>query len=215
MTNKPRRDEAAIAQQWADAPTLHEYLKDCAAQLRAAKRSAVGTRDSGSKIHPLEGAVLSLQEFNATQAALKEAARKVNDDLVANRIACIGRTQDTVSLERISASFWIGAQIHWDKDLAVRRAAKIVDLRVVTEPKSAPIEIESSPKPGRPSKKEVIRKAIEEHAKSDPGLMRPKLERFKAYRSYISCHGYNPHQESGFSDKTIEKYETEFRRKSN
>ena len=215
MTDKRRLGAAAIAKQWADAPTLHEHLRDCAAQLRDAKRSSDEIRVSSSEMHPLESAVRSLQEQNAMQSALKEAERTVNDDLVANRVACIGRLQDSAKLEHISASFWIGAQIHWYKNLAVRGAETMIDLRVVSEAVSAPSEPETAPKPGRPSKKEVIRRAIAEYAKSDPGLVHSKGERFRAYRSYISNHGYNPRQEPGFSDKTIEKYETEFRKKYN
>ena len=102
----------------------------------------------------------------------------------------------------------------WGGNSAIRGQEEVVDLRVLTDPKSAPAEPENVPKPGRPSKKSVIKAAIAEHAKSDPGLAQPKNERFKAYRSYIFEQGYNPRRDSGFSDKTIEKYETEFRRKS-
>lgn len=65
--------------------------------------------------------------------------------------------------------------------------------------------------PGRPSNAEVIRAAINDYAKTDSGLRSPCVKRYRAYRSYISAQGIDP--DSGFSDKTFEKYEREFRRK--
>jgi hypothetical protein len=214
MTAKSGRDKTSFAEQWADAPTLDEYMNECAAHLRDAQRSAERTRQPTSEVTPLQGAVLSLQEHSAMRTALKAAMRKICDDLVANRIACIGREKESDNLKHISASFWIGAKIRWDEDTAIRGTKEFVDLRVVTDTMLEPIEPEQRIKPGRPSRKDVILDAITQHAISDPGLMRPKRERFDAYRSYISDQGYDPHQDSGFSEKTLEKFETKFRRKS-
>ena len=69
------------------------------------------------------------------------------------------------------------------------------------------------PGPGRPSKAEVIRAAITDYQKTDPGLSRPPSEQYRTYRSYISPQGYKPYRDAGFSNKTFEKYEREFRPK--
>jgi hypothetical protein len=68
--------------------------------------------------------------------------------------------------------------------------------------------------PGRPSKASVILAAIAEHAKTDLHLERPRPERYRNYRSYARSQGYDPHRDAGFSDKTFEKYEREFRNKT-
>lgn len=87
------------------------------------------------------------------------------------------------------------------------------DFRAITSPVNDEVEAHEPGLPGRPSKGDVILAAIAEHSTNDPGLKLPKSERFRAYRFYISERGYDPHREDGFSDKTIEKFETEFRKK--
>ena len=86
------------------------------------------------------------------------------------------------------------------------------DFRSITSPVNDEVEVHEPGRPGRPSKGDLILAAIAEHSNNDPGLTLPKRERFHAYRSYISERGYDS-REDGFSDKTIEKYETEFRKK--
>lgn len=66
-------------------------------------------------------------------------------------------------------------------------------------------------KPDRPTKREVIIAAIAEYAATDPQLEQPPAVRYRAYRSYISAHGYNVHTTRGFSIKTFEVYERAFR----
>jgi len=67
-------------------------------------------------------------------------------------------------------------------------------------------------KSGRPSEAEVILAAIAAHAVGDPKLKRPRRVRYLAYKSYISEQGYDPDSDAGFSEKTLQKYETTFRK---
>ena len=90
----------------------------------------------------------------------------------------------------------------------------VVDLRVLTKSKPTTIQIEKVSNPGRPSSKSAIWAAIAAHAKKDPTLSQPRKIRFKEYRAHMSQNGYDL-KRPGFSDKTLEKYETEFRRETN
>ena len=67
--------------------------------------------------------------------------------------------------------------------------------------------------PGRPSHANVIRAAIAEQARTDPRLERPRRERYENYRAYAKSQGYDPRRDDGFSEKTFEKYERQFRNK--
>ena len=86
------------------------------------------------------------------------------------------------------------------------------DFRAITSPVIDEVEVHKPGSSGRPSKGDVILAAIAEHSNNDPGLTLPKRERFRAYRSYISEQGHDS-REDGFSEKTIEKFETKYRKK--
>ena len=132
------------------------------------------------------------------------------NDLIAGRLVGLGRPAASYNLEAIDASFWIGAAV--DGDTASRDGAKVIDVRIVN-PADVP-SIQPQPKSGlgRPSQRDLIFEAIADHRKTDPGLKRPRAERLRAYRSYISTKGYDPRIDAGFDVKTIEKYEAAIRR---
>ena len=75
-------------------------------------------------------------------------------------------------------------------------------------------ELRAKGKPGRPSEGEVILAAIAAYRVTDPKLKRPRRERYAAYKSYISSQGYDPRRDQGFSEKTLQKYETKFRKQN-
>ena len=121
--------------------------------------------------------------------------------------------------------------IHWAKGELTVGSTSYFDIRVVRCPVASQESVKPSDKqsatevapdsiaavspqprtgPGRPSNAEVIQAAIEDYARTDPGLRKPRVKRYRAYRTYISGQGIDP--DFGFSDKTFERYESEFRR---
>jgi hypothetical protein len=65
--------------------------------------------------------------------------------------------------------------------------------------------------PGRPSVATDVLAAIAHHAKTDPRLKRPRSVRYRNYRSYLASQTQDPQRYEDISDKTLEKYEREFR----
>ena len=213
MTEQKPHDVSALARQWADAETLCDFLKTRAESIRMATQ---GTETSGkpiSEMSSVEIAVLTLRGNTDLQAALAEAKRGISDEVVAGRIYCIGRRRDSLEFEKVPPSFWIGAKIDWGGDAVGRDDEEFMDLRVLTGSIAAPPEVQDEPRSGRPSKGNVILAAIEKYANDDPGLKGTKSKRFRSYRSYISEQGYDPRTDPGFGDKTIEKFETAYRKK--
>lgn len=122
-------------------------------------------------------------------------------------------------------------KIHWSKGELTVYGTSYFDIRVVRCPVAsqesvqpgdklsvaavapdslAAVSPQPRPGPGRPSNAEVIQAAIENYARTDPSLRKARVKRYRAYRSYISEQGIDP--DLGFSDKTFERYESEFRR---
>ena len=99
-------------------------------------------------------------------------------------------------------------------DSVSRDGTKVMDVRLA--PPDVLQALQDKPQPPTPSSSiaYVIRAAIAEYAKTDPRLRPPPSDRYRAYRSYISSRGFDPRKDRGFSDKTFERYEQEFRRKS-
>jgi hypothetical protein len=154
-----------------------------------------------------------LAELNAILRLTQDKAKAdILNDLIAGRLVGFGRPSESYDFERIDASYWIGAKVDWGGS-ASRDSRTFIEVRIVMPDAIAPIQPKPQPGPGRPSKAEVIRAAIDEYAKSDSALDRPRSERYRAYRSYISSKGFKRVRDAGFSDKTFEKYEREFRNK--
>ncbi len=124
-----------------------------------------------------------------------------------------------------------GPEIHWSKGELTVDGISYFDIRVVRCPVASQKSVQPGDKqsvtaaapdsvaavlpqprtgPGRPSNAEVIQAAIKDYARADPGLRKPRVKRYRAYRTYISGQGIDP--DVGFSDKTFERYESEFRR---
>ncbi len=85
---------------------------------------------------------------------------------------------------------------------------------IVTSRVDEPTQMREHRKPEKPTKREVIIAAIAEYAATDPQLDQSPAVRYRAYRSYISAHGYNVHTTRGFSIKTFEVHELAFRNKN-
>jgi hypothetical protein len=226
-------DAAALARIWADSTPLYTFVEDRLKQLpdespaAASNVATAGTKPVNRKRRKRSATPSGFETLAASldsMSAAIEVGRKHNDrfkrvtaammdDLIAGRLACIGRPAQSYVFKKIDPSFWIGARVQWYGNAVIRGDEELIEVRVT---KSIPAQIEDRPEkgPGRPSKANVIRDAIVEYAKGDPRLNRPPFERYRAYRAYISDRGYDPRKDSGFKDKTFEKYEAEYRRRS-
>jgi hypothetical protein len=95
--------------------------------------------------------------------------------------------------------------------MVTRGETRITDVRIVPPDVIQSIE----PKPhsglGRPSEVKAIQEAISAYAKTDPALKRSPSVRYEAYRKHIASQGHNLN-DPGFGTKTLQKYETEYRK---
>ena len=225
-------DVAALARIWADSVPLSMFVEDrlkqlpdepapvgvdvaCAVTQPATKKK----RTSSRALSSVETLTVSLANMSAAMAVGRKQSERFErvkvatmNDLIAGRLACIGRPAQSYAFKKIDASFWIGASVQWYGNAVSRGGDELIEVRVITSPVPVQIQTGQAKGPGRPSKASVIREAIAEYAKGDPNLNRPPLERRRHYRSYISSRGYDPHKDAGFDEKTIQKYEREFRR---
>jgi hypothetical protein len=206
----------ALERIWADATSLAKVIDERAERLcgeALASRGPNVTPETApaSNLAALAQATLGLQYHVELNAALPKAIAEVTNDLVAGRLVALGRPASSHAVKRIDASFWIGADVDPLRESVTRGARKLMQVRVVSPEKMSAVEPTPQAGVGRPSKAEVIRAAIREHAKSDPGLNQPRSQRYRRYHAYISSQGYDPKKEAGFTEKTLEKYEREYR----
>jgi hypothetical protein len=204
----------ALRRIWADATPLSKFIEDRAEQLcREAPAIPARKIHTTEQLSTIEGMTLMMEYQGNLSIARGNAMKETVNHLVAGRIVGLGRRSDSYDIEPIEASFWIGSDVGGDS--VTRDARTIVDVRVVM-PDVLPAAIEPKPQtgPGRPSAANLILEAIAYYAKTDPSLDEPRSKRFRAYRTYISQHGKDPITQDRFSDKTFEKYESEFRKKN-
>jgi hypothetical protein len=203
---------ATLAQIWAYATRLGKFVEERAERLC---REATPPRKARRvpKWRGLEMMAEAMEYDRNLIAARVKAKTATINDLIAGQIVGLGRPSDSYNFERIDRSFWVGAAVDWDRDAVIRDGTQIIDVRIVL-PYALPV---AQPKqqlnPETSARIEVIRAAIREYATTDPDLSQPRSRRYRTYRSYISSQGFNV-KKRGFSDKTFEKYELEFRRKS-
>jgi hypothetical protein len=76
-------------------------------------------------------------------------------------------------------------------------------------------QVQDKRRPGRPTMREPILDAIADYVATDPKMGRPPTVRYRAYRTYLSNHGYERGRVASISEKTFEKFETEFRKTIN
>jgi hypothetical protein len=199
----------ALARIWADATPLARFIEDRAQSLCRKPDGAEPAKDAKSSSTARLAYYLQLQ---TNLMSARDSARTITkNDLVAGRLVGLGRASGSYAIEAIDPSFWIGAEI--DGDNAVRDNKKVIEIRIPKSEAIPSLKLRSQPESGRPSKAEVIRAAIADYAKSDPGLDRPRLGRFRRYREFITAQGFDPRKDDGFGDKTLEKYEGEHRKK--
>lgn len=201
-----------LARVWADAAPLAKYI------LKRAEGPAEGPlKRKPRRVRKLTSweYLAAGTEFYATQRVSWDQARTdTRNDLIAGRVVAVGRLSNSYDFERIPPSFWIGAEVDWDRDAVSRDGKNVIEVRVLKPEAIASVQPKPQSGPGRPSKAEVIRAAIAEHAKTDSALERPPAERYRIYRAYLSDQGYKPYKTVGFSNKTFEKFEREFRNKN-
>lgn len=211
--DKIRPKPSEIAREWADADPLSRFLSD-RSRLGTASPDGQGVQ-SGREDGPssLETAARMLRSASYQIESSRKATLETENDLVAGRLTGIGRKPNSHQFERIPASYWIGAAIEWGRDAVTRDGEELIEVRI-TSARTIDTRVETleQPRPGRPTKGDVILAAISDYAADDPTLKGPRSERFRAYRAYISEQGYDPRKDDGFSDKTIEKFETEYRK---
>jgi hypothetical protein len=213
-------DTSTLRQIWAKATPLSKFIEERAKRLPDGAIPA--ERDSNqADALPTGAAVLVPQLANlARYAGVLAAVRVARDrahadtinDLTAGQLVALGRRSDSYNIETIDASFWIGADVAGN---AVARAGtKIIDVRIVLPDALLVLQKEQRSDLEAQRRAEVIRAAIRDYAaNTDPNLGPPRSKRYKAYRSYISSRGFDV-TKRGFSDKTFEKAETEYRRES-
>lgn len=199
-----------LARIWADATPLARFMEERAEQ---ECRESTPARNPTRARQPSTMELLAASmQFQRELASARDKARTATiNDLIAGRIVGLGRPSDSYLFERVEVSFWIGAVVDWMCGTASRDGRTVIEVRVVPAGVLKPVQPEAHEAPGRPSMADVIRAAIADYAKADPALRRPPTERYRAYRAYISARGYDPHRDPGFTKKTYEKYEREFR----
>jgi hypothetical protein len=173
---------SALAQVWADATPLARFIEERAEQRRRESARARGPA-RGRQLSTIEQVARNL-EIDVNRASARDKARTATvNDLIAARIAGLGRPSDSYVFERISESFWIGAAIDWITGSASCDGSTVIEIRIVPVDALKPVQPEVRATAGRLSKKDAIRTAIAAYAKEHPTLDRPPLERFQAYRS--------------------------------
>lgn len=205
---------SALRRIWADATPLSKFIEDRAEQLcREAWPVPSRTIPKSQKLSPIEGMSL-IMEYDANLSVARSKARKETlNHLVAGRIVGLGRRSGSHDIETIDASFWIGADV--EHDAVSRDGTQIIDVRIVL-PDVLPLVEQPKEQSDLEAKRraEVMRDAIVDYAaKTDPDSGPPRSTRYKAYRAYISSRGFDINKR-GFSDKRLEKAETEYRRES-
>jgi hypothetical protein len=200
-------DPEKVAKAWATATPIHGYTVAKATQKW--RESTPGwPLPATHQVFSVDAMFLN-QEFQKRLVAARKATIK---ELIAGQIVGLGRSSNSKGIERISESFWIDAKVEdWSGGTASCDGTSFSEIGVVPTSTLTPSQPVASSTVGPPSKAVVILAAIAAYAKEDPRLERPPSERFRAYRAYISSHGHNPHTARGFSQKTFEKYEQQFR----
>ena len=161
---------------------------------------------------------------HGTYTSAHQAARdEVRRQLVAGSLVAYGRQSTPRSkIEEISVDVWIDSE-YSDDDVSIESAdyGRYVHIQIIELNGTNNLrEIGSAPEPslstpGRPTRRVLIWNAIEHYSRQQTGwFKRAPRERFDAYKTYISAQGTDPELEPGFKDKTLQKYETEFRKKN-
>jgi hypothetical protein len=213
-------DTSALRQIWAKATPLSKFIEERTKRLP--EEAIPADRDTNRADGLPTGAadlvpqLANLARYAGVLAAVRVARDRAEadtiNDLAAGQLVALGRRSGSYDIETIDGSFWIGADVAGN---AVARAGtEIIDVRIVL-PDALPV-MQPKQQSDLEAKRraEVIREAIRDYAaKIDPNLGPPRSKRYKAYRSYISSRGFDI-KKRGFSDKTFEKAETEFRREA-
>ena len=201
---QPNVDPAKLARVWADAAPLSSYITSRANEVLAQSKSANRSPDSSSA---MERTARTLEFHMNRQIAMEKAKAETKNHLIAGRLNCVGRKSDSYNFERIGPSFWVGAKIDWGNDSVSRDDEVVVEVRVITE---TTVDHGSEEAESRTTR-EIVAAAIEHYATQDPTLSAPPSVRFRAYRAYIEKQGFDPFRDRGFSTKTFEACETEYR----
>jgi hypothetical protein len=200
-----------MARAWADATPFNKFVEERAQGLarEGITPPRVGRSESGEPSAAERLAIYGQYQIGLMVGRDKAKADAIND-FITGRIVGLGRRSNSYDIERIEPSFWIGANVEGDK--ASRDKTNFIEIRVVAPDAIPSVQPKSLPGPGRPSEVDAINLAIADYAKTDPALKCPPSVRYRAYRFYISTKGFDPRRDSGFSNKTFEKYEREYRR---
>jgi hypothetical protein len=203
----------ALARIWAYAVPLTKFIEE---QAGKSLREAT-PKTKTPRVRKLSTMVMiaGAMEFDTRMKSARDIVRaQTYNDLIAGLLVGLGRPSDAYNIERVDESFWIGSKVDWISDSVSRDGRRVIDVRIVPREAIPVVQADPHTGPGRPSKAKVICQAIDAYAKSDPRLGQAPLVRYRAYRTYISQRGYDPRRETGFSIKTFEKYEREYRNKN-
>jgi hypothetical protein len=155
-----------------------------------------------------------------------EARKQLKNALVRGEIQLVGRRRNTEGLmqyELVPPGFWVGAVFNPDRGEGVSGELRYDELRATNEPTPAttasgvshrPEKADAQPRSaGRPSQRDKIMEAISYHAEADQNWWsNGPAKRHERYRTYIrNKFSIDTKLAQGFSEKTFQKYEDEYK----
>jgi hypothetical protein len=214
---------------WADGTDLAVFFKR-GQQDRELRPSLYDhPQYEGLGEHALGRLSLRLERMNREGWRAEEVIEDLRRELVAGRLSCIGRRFDNgaYSLELIPAAFWLGARIQASTSAAEDDCTSFDMVRIagnappIEQGETQDVPVADVPqakqelrKSGRPSRRLEIMDAINHFAKAaDWFLAISPGDRHRAYLAHIrATTGINTTAVGGFDTKTLQKYESEYRR---
>lgn len=230
---------------WASGQNLCDYFGQLEAIAAAENELQLPTAlNSDDPISLALNSVAKTVTITSREKAIYKVAREIlKNRLVGGEITLLGRFRDDAGTRyvRIAPGYWIDAAISPEANSAVSAGYEIdelrIDLSVITQPtghvttspgdgtvETAPaieMGIPTAQTPpsqrGRPSKRANILDAIAHYSSADPDWWSRKVTvRRQAYYDHLKKHhGLSPSSDDGIEPKTIQKYETEFRKINN
>ncbi|MEQ9507039.1 MAG: hypothetical protein RLO80_12310 [Hyphomonas sp.] len=178
----------------------------------------------------------SLRSMNLKISARNSAQQTLHEHLVTGDLEAIGREHisgGSFELALVPSSFWLGVDqvteaddIHdgyrrfdWLRVIAAQASASTSTESEIPSAagESKSLETQTRATAGRPSQRDMIFAAIEHQLSQNPNwwVAVAKAERRRSYYARIKQeYRIDPQRADGFSEKTIEKYETLFRKQT-
>lgn len=220
---------------WADGMPLEDFFSELLTKIPVDERQAneMRVRSKQANANPatattaIARAALTLEQMNLDKVRRKSALLQLESAMVGGKFVGYGIRRDADGVPetfQIPPTFWIDAEVSPDLNEAVNGAIKFERIKVEERGAcaSAPLTtnhgVEAPPEPrrrGRPTKGGFITGMIGHFVSTHESWWDvPPDERRKSYYEFLKIeHDIDPRKVQGFSEKTIQKYETEFRSK--